>query len=460
MKNFKVEVSKGLEKYNLIKKAESEKILRDELHNEGFAVLTVLEIGELEVSGNKFFFEILQKDGTLKVGTIVSNDIFKAYLKIKYELKYDLMYLYKEKDTTIDEKKKIILELEIHYKIYLESNKKDIEEKLEKDQGIKKIQKEESIDGFQMKKELDYVYQIIDKVLIKLKNIIEKDNEKILGFEKKEKLKNLYSEIIKLKNSTNIQKLKQIGELALTKIGELELQVIETKKSEEYIILLSDTNKLLKQIGSKKVFIEKDKDLNFILKNLFNDFFDLFKQKKDEKIKKEKVDTTSTGYLKNKYLLTKYQNLLELLKKEKLKHFYVYIIPTKTNSEKVQYFILKEKVINQNIVILKGRITGGIFSYVKIVKGYKYFIKRLLDFLEFFKMPMTLIIFTYSCVFLIVNLLNSLSIIDNELNFNGIFYFIYLAFILVLLKFTRGIFSLIFNIVIFCFLFIFGVVNF
>jgi len=34
MKNFKVEVSRGLEKYHLIRKAETEIQLKDELHKE------------------------------------------------------------------------------------------------------------------------------------------------------------------------------------------------------------------------------------------------------------------------------------------------------------------------------------------------------------------------------------------------------------------------------------------
>lgn len=92
MKNFKVEVSKWLEKYNLIRKAESESLLKELLHKEWFSVLSIQTMDNIEVEWNKFYFEIFQ-NGEWKVGTIVSKDIFKAYLRLKDNLKYDLKYI-------------------------------------------------------------------------------------------------------------------------------------------------------------------------------------------------------------------------------------------------------------------------------------------------------------------------------------------------------------------------------
>jgi len=61
-----------------------------------------------------------------------------------------------------------------------------------------------------MKKELDAVYKIIDRVLIKIKYFLEMNESLYFTFEKKELLKQVYNEVIKLKTSTNIPKLKQI----------------------------------------------------------------------------------------------------------------------------------------------------------------------------------------------------------------------------------------------------------
>jgi len=61
-----------------------------------------------------------------------------------------------------------------------------------------------------MKKELEETYRLIDFVLIKIKNILENALEEDINFEKKDKLKNLFNSIIKIKKTTNINKLKEI----------------------------------------------------------------------------------------------------------------------------------------------------------------------------------------------------------------------------------------------------------
>lgn len=460
MKNFKVEVSKWTEKYDIIKKAESESLLREELHKNWFSILSITQIDDINVSWTKYIFEILEKNWNIKIWTIISNDIFKAYLKIKYELWYNLKYIYYEKNTTLEEKEKIIKKLEIHYKIYLDTNKKELDKKQAELDNKAGIIKDDSIDSFEMKKELDFVYKIIDKVLFKLKNLIEINNNEFIDFNKKELLKNIYNEIIKLKNSTNIYKLKQIWELALNKIWEIELKILENKKNEEYKNLLKETNKLLRQVWSKKSFIEKEKDLKFIFNNIFEKIIWFFNSFKEVKKEKTKIDTTSTMFLKNKYLLNKYEDLLKQLKQEKIKNFSIYLLPTKENIEKKTDFLIREKVIKQNLIILKWRISWNIFSYTKLIKWYNYFIEKLLFFLNFFKNPFLFILFIYSFIFLIINLINFYWISKIEVNFSWMFYFIYFIIILILIELSKWVFSLILNIVIFIFLFIFWVINF
>lgn len=458
MKNFKVEVSKWLEKYNLIKKAESEVILREELHKEGFAVLSVVLMDDFEISWNKFFFEINQ-NWNLKTWTILSNDIFKAYLKIKDELKYDLVYIYQNKDTSLEEKQKIIYELKEQYRIYLQTNKKELEKKqIEEKQKIKEIV-EENTSSFQMKKELDETYKIIDKVLLKIKYFLTWESKEYLDFEKKQKLTDINNLIIKLKSSTNIQKLRQVWEIALTKVWEIELEILENKKTQEAELLLSETNKLLRQIWSKTSFIQKEKDLKYIFLNFLNDFkwlFDFLAKKKP----KFEIDKKSLNYLKTKVLIEKYEKRLKELNKEILKNIFIYIIPTEKNQEKKINYFFRKKVIKQNLIILKSRLTWKTFSYTKIIKWYNYFIDKFLWILKFFIQPIFIVIFIYSFLFLILNLIWYLEIYDLTINFNGMFYFIYLYLAFILMSKIKGIFSLSFWFVIFSFLFIFWVINF
>lgn len=458
MKNFKVEVSKWLEKYHLIRKAESESLLKDELHKEWFSVLSILVMDDVLIEWNKFYFEIIQ-NWTLKVWTIVWSDIFKSYLKIKDQLKYDLKYIYVDKDNNLEEKEKIIHELEEQYRIYLQSNKKELEkEKIKQEEKIKVVT-EEKVDNFQMKKELDEVYNIIDKVLFKLKVFIDSQDNPNLNFEKKEKFKELFNSLVKLKSSTNIPKLKQIWEIALLKLWEIELQILESRKDEESQKLLSETNKLLKEVWSKTTFTPKDKDIWYILNNWLKVFLDSFKNNKP---KKEKffIDTKSSSYLKTKLLLEKYEKKLKNLNKEILNNFIIFLIPNEKNNEIKQNFYLRKKVINQNIMILKSRLTWKTYSYTKIIKWYDNFIQKLLNILFFFKNPLFVLIFIYSFLFLILNFLNYLWIYSLNINFYWLFYFLFVNLIFILLKHVNWIISLSFNIVILSFLFIFWVINF
>lgn len=457
MKNFKVEVSKGLEKYNFIRKSENEAFLKEELHKEWFWILSIQEMDNIEVNGNRFYFEIFQ-NWVLKTGTIISQDIFKAYLKIKNDLQYNLQYIYQDKETSQEEKEKIIHELQEQYRIYLETNKKQI--KKTQEEGIKKIKviTEETVDNFEMKKELDQVYNIIQKVLWKLKNFID-SQEIYLDFEKKEKFKNLYNHLVKLKNSTNIPKLKQVWELALIKVWEIELKILESKKDEESRKLLSETNKLLKEVGSKNSFIPKEQDIWYIVNNFIKSFWEFFKSTKQKK-QKFSIDTTSSSYLKTKLLIEKYEKKLKILNQEKIKNILIYIFPSKENIKLKENYYLRNKVLRQNLIILKSRLTGKTYSYSKIVKGYYTFIEKILWFLNFFKNPLLTLIVFYSSIFLILNILHFFKIYSLEINFYGLFYFLFINITFLLLQMVRWVVSLSFNIVILSFLFIFWVINF
>lgn len=462
MKNFKVEVSKWIEKFTFYRKSINEAVLRDELHKEWFSILSVVPIDDIEVSWNKFYFEI-EQNWNLKTWTISSNDIFKAFLKIKYDLKYDLKYIYLDKETSIEEKQKIINDLTNQYNVYLQSSKKEIEKKQANvETKIEKVV-EVSIDNFQMKKELDETYKIIDKVLVKLKYFLELPESDILNYDKKMKLKDIFNLIIKLKTSTNIVKLRQIWEIALTKIWEIEMQVLESKKDEETRALLKETNKLLKQVWSKKSYIEKDKDILYIIWNFFSSFKawlnEYVEENKKQKPKFE-IDKQTYIYLKNKMLLDKYESKLNDLNKELLNNFIIFLVPSKENQEKKENLLMRKKVLVQNQKILKSRLTWKTYSYVKIMKGYNYFIEQFLALLKFLTTPIFIIIWVYSFVFCLFLTLSSFWIINYNINFSGLFYFLYMILAFVILNLSRWVLSLIFNIVILNFLFIFWVINF
>ena len=136
----------------------------------------------------------------------------------------------------------------------------------------------------------------------------------------------------------------------------------------------------------------------------------------------------------------------------------------KNSSDKEQLkkenLLIRKKVLLQNQKILQSRLTWKTYSYVKIMKWYDYFIDNFLKSLKFLTTPIFIIITTYSLLFCLFLLLNSLNIINYDINFTWMFYFIYMILAFVILNLSKWILSLSFNIVILNFLFIFWVINF
>lgn len=189
----------------------------------------------------------------------------------------------------------------------------------------------------------------------------------------------------------------------------------------------------------------------------------MFKSYVEENTKQKpkfEIDKQTYIFLKNKLLLEKYNNKLNLINKEILNNFLVFLIPTKENQEKKENLLIRKKVLLQNQKILQSRLTWKTYSYVKIMKWYDYFIDNFLKSLKFLTTPIFIIITTYSLLFCLFLLLNSLNIINYDINFTWMFYFIYMILAFVILNLSKWILSLSFNIVILNFLFIFWVINF
>lgn len=451
--NFKFVVSKNQKKYELIIKANSEIEARDRLHNEGYSILNVEKIDNLNILGNKFLFTVV-KDLEIKNWIIYWEDIFKVYLKLKKEFDYNVISLYSEqdKDKSEEYKKDILKKIEEEY--YLFSNKwikKELEEKKE----IKKIENKENIleQDFYLKKELEEIYKLTDFVLKKMQNLINNAFFEIRK-EQKEKLIFVYNSLIAIKNSRNINKLKEILELALIKIWKLELEYLEATKDKKIWLLLKETNGLLKNVWSKTQILEKDKDIVYILKQKFQVIKEFFENFKKEDV--NKLDKETHSYIKTLVLLKKYQEKKQEVDKELKKNLYFIF----WNREKKEALLLKKVVINQNISILEAKLKGRVFSYTKIVKWYKELEKLFLNFLKIIGENITVIIFIYCLIFLIFINLWYFSFLNLDINMKGIVLFIYLLLILFLFNLTRGFLSFTFYFVFFIFLNIFFRVNF
>jgi len=453
MKKYKIEASKNGKKYNLIFNAENDSTARNRIHKEWYSILSIKEISELNIKWNKIVFK-WELNWDIKSWMIIWDDIFKIYIKLVDSLWYNLQYIYpeKEKNTSIKNKNKILKELNEQYLLYKNTNKNKIN-KLREKRKKEKIHNEE----LHLKKELNEVYKLILFILNKLKHIINWEWWYNLTIEQKDKFKIIYNEIIKLKKTTNLTKLKEIWEVALIKIWKLETDKLNKNKDDKTSILLKETNSLLKKIGSNRSFIEKRKDIKYIIKNYLLQIkyilSNLIKKKKNVKI-----DKKSYMYLKTILLLNKYKEILRINNKEIYKNFYLFILPI--YSEKKEQIILRRRVIKQNILLLKSKVDWKVFSYTKIKKTFLSFYMNLNKKLIIFRKVSFYITILYSIIFIIyVNYLYYWSF-SIYINYKWIWYFLILMWVYFSTLFSRWLISLILNFVILFFIVIFWIINF
>ena len=459
MPKYKISVTKNQKKYSIILNASSSVEAKNKIHKEGYSILSIEEINEDKIKWHKFIFEIIDKNWKTKKWKVVALDPLKVYIKLKDGLWYDIKKLYSQTDEnkTEEEKQRNLREIQEQYLLYKKVNSKN---KTKKETKQEEKQNKENLDNFYLKKELEETYKLIDFVLLKLKNILENASDTDVDPIKKIKLQNLYNSIVKLKKTTNIAKLKEIGELALKKVGEIELEIVEKNKTEKSRKFLSETNKLLKKIGSKEQFIEKDKDISYI----FNTFLETIKYKfshlknKEKKQKKQKIDTNSSSYWKTKLLIEKYSKKQKELNKEIFKT--IFKSYKKEEKEKLEDLKIKLKVVKQNLVILKAKQRGILFSYTKILKWYNIFIELLLALLKILNTYFISFIYIFSVIIILYFLWEKFNIIDFPLNMNGIFIFIYIILLSFFVFLSRWVISLSLNIAIYIFLIILWVVNF
>ena len=461
MAKYKIAVSKNQKKYTIVFEAETENIARDRVHKEWYSILSIEKIDNLDFKWSEFYFEAL-KDWKIKKWKVIWNDIFKIYLKLKEGLWYDIKNLYSssDKNSSDDLKKKMLNDLNDQYLIYRKLNK------TKKNTTKKEYIKEDvNLDNFYLKKELDETYKLIDFVLLKLNNVIEKDSIKNLNPERKQKVKNIYNSIIKIRNSTNIAKLKEIWEAALLRIWSLELENLEKNHSETSKVLLKSTNILLKQFGSNKQFVEKSKDYNYILWIYIDEIKKYFKSFKRENKKKwfSKEEKTSNAYFKTLLLIKKYKEKKKENTIEIYKNFYIFLFPFSKNIDKKEEILIKRKVISQNIMLLNAKIHWTVYSYTKIAKGYYNTINNIFYFFITIRTYLFYTILFYSLLFMILLNLSYYNImpdVSNALNYDGIFYFLIFIFTYFAIYFSRWLITISINFVILSFLIIFWVVNF
>lgn len=452
MQKYKVVASKSQKKYTLIISADSEIEAKEKLHKDGYSLLSVVLFEEEKIEWNKFIFQV-EKDWEIKDGIIVGKDIYKAYKKLKDDLEYHIIFLYPKGDEAAEnaEKKQLIMEqLHVWYELQQQKEKMVLEPSWKNEE-------------FYIKKQLDDTYELIEKVLEKLDHIFTYKNEYTISEEKILLIEKIYEKLKQIKKSTNISKLKEIGEKALIKIAEIEVQNISIKKDEDSKKLLKETNTLLKQIWSDKNFKEEGKDYVLNFKRFISDFWEsiaFFSSKKNTRQKNvESIDTESYSFLKTLLLIEKYKEKLKLNTKEMRANIFLFI-NIFSGSEEKEKILLKRKVIQQNIALLTAKKDGSISSYTNVKKGAYKIIENISGlsiytsniFLLFSSIYISLFFFHIFSLFLGIQIFSFRS--------ESIIFFLFFFLLYIIFSLSKNIFIMFSGIVFLVFFNIFIGVNF
>ncbi len=300
-------------------------------------------------------------------------------------------------------------------------------------------------------KELNHYYILIDKVLEKIRYIqVQYTNE--LSAERKAKLESLYNWLKQVRNLTNITKLKQIWEVALVKIWELQQEFIQNNTLDTKKDILEETNKLLKNFWSSKQIVLPEDDIKLKLEKIYKDFIESFKNFFKSQKNREKIDKNSWKYFDILREQNIYKNQLKTVNKQLFKSMF----------DKDQYIrlSLKQKLIKQNITLLENRIKNKKISYTKTVKWINYYKDIIFYLLQKIWDVFVYSILIYSVFFILLNTFIKASGQKIDINYSFIFYIVVIWLFWLLLKVSRNIIFLSINSILYIFFCLFLVINF
>lgn len=448
MQSFQAICAKNNQKVELVVQYNSLEEARQALHKQGYSIIEIKEAVIRENQGKVFYFEVLL-DGKVKNGQIQSIDIFKAYIKLVDDLHYQVVSIYDNIDATEEEKKFTTSKVHSSYLLYRDKNVKKeekVEQKVEQTTQVQAAYSDIS-DTF-IGKEIQKYYLLIDRILQKIEIIINTYGQ-FIESERKMKLQNFSTILKQLKNTTNIDKLRIISENTLIKIGELELELIQSNKITEKQEFLNETNDLLKKFWSSTKIRDPETDISLKLQRIIKDIYLDFFTKKETVVEEKKIDTQSFIFYKNLRELNLYKEKLRTVQKD------LFIATILFQKDKITRLSIRKRLIIQNIQLIEKRIKNIKFSYSSIVKWVQYYtdisvllLKKIGDYLIY-------IIFIYSFFFIYFSIQWFQSF-----NYSILFFLVVLSFFSFLTRIIKNNSFLIGYFSIFIFFYIFLQLNF
>ena len=372
MPTYRFVCVRGNQKTELIATYESLAEAKIDLHKQGY---TVVESQELDASAivttNIFYFETTT-NGRKVLGQIEGDDAFKIYVKLTEKLGYTVEALYQDKNTPEAEKRTGLAKLQEYYRLYQEQQSKKTGTRGDSDARDRQKTGEEGnnrsldldINQYTLK-EIKKYHALMDRIIEKIQTLSSKYTD-VLSEDDRSRLGFIRDGLLQSKSITNIDKLRNVGEDALVKIGNIEKGLIEKHKLETGRSYIQDTNELLRNFGSReKVLLDED-DVMKKFKKVTTDFFEnltLFQRNEDF------IDKSSGIYFKTLRELNTYRQKLREVNHEIFSPKNLF----SQDTEKKVYLRVKKRLILQNIRLIKNRLSRRRFSYTKIAKGVRYY---------------------------------------------------------------------------------------
>ena len=447
---YQASCTKWNQKLTLSIQANSIDEARSILHGQGYSIMDIKEFTQVDALNTNFFFFDANVSGITKTGKIQSDDIFKAYKKLVEDLGYNIIYIYTNDGMDEEQKKVITAKVRDGYMLYQQSQW--IDNSVAKKA---KSEKEEDLVGIspQILKEIAHYNDIIDSTVEKIQNLFLKYHNTITP-EKKIKLENIEMSLVQAKWLSNLGRLKNIVEQALTLIWSLETEMVKWGMEWEKKKLLEETNSLLKQIGSSE---RLDTSWENDIAKKVQQFFERFQKKAEEKPveeQKKKVDTNSFVFYRNLRELNIYTENLKATNMKILKAIFTF------QFSELKRLTLKRKLLSQNITIIDNRIHNRNISYTKVVKWAEYYFELLFLFLEKLGDILLYTLFLYTFTYSILLSLDDFGIIRLVINPQFFFYITLISCASFAFVFMRNMISITLMMSFFLISFVFLSVNF
>lgn len=227
--------------------APDERSAREELSQLGFSIISINEVSAQESSPSNeeqpltvFEFNAIDKNGKSVIGTIEAEEDFSAYKRLVNEYLFDVQYLINNNLSEADKekaKKKGIFELQ---------NRLDEEAFL-----VKKKTSNDQIEIQQFEQKQQFLQSQVDFVLKKVKEMLDLYEADIKP-DTKEKIRKMVDKVLRIKNSTNLDYIRNSCEELLTFLQKEELFLHQDARVRERTQMALEAKNMMMQLHKTK----------------------------------------------------------------------------------------------------------------------------------------------------------------------------------------------------------------